>query len=148
MLEIYTDGACKGNPGPGGWGFICFLDDKIVFQNSGYNESTTNNQMELRAVIEALLECNRRFPDKRMILFTDSMYVKCGITQWIPRWKQNNWMTQSKNPVKNRALWEELDSLFDTHRCTLQWVKAHNGNVRNELADRLANSFMNSQNDP
>lgn len=131
---IYTDGACSGNPGKGGWGAIMMYGDtkKEIY---GGKELTTNNQMELRAVIEALRSLKRSC---EIELYTDSSYVKDGITKWIHGWKQNGWRTASKKPVKNEELWRELDEEIKRHQIDWHWVKGHAGNEYNEIADELA----------
>lgn len=134
-VEIFTDGACSGNPGAGGWGAILRYKD-IEKELSGAEAETTNNRMELTAVIEALKalkkECN-------ITLYTDSRYVMDGITQWMPNWKKNNWRTSNKkSAVKNVDLWIELDSLVNGHEIRWVWVKGHNGHPENERVDKLA----------
>ena len=137
---IYTDGACRGNPGPGGWGALIKFDiaQKEIF---GGQANTTNNQMELSAAIEGLSTlkepCN-------VELFTDSRYVMDGITQWIQNWKKNNWKTSSKKEVKNKELWQKLDQLMTYHHVKWRWVKGHSGDPGNEKADRLANKGIDS----
>ena len=137
---IYTDGACRGNPGPGGWGALIQFDtvQKEIF---GGQNSTTNNQMELSAAIEGLSTlkepCN-------VELFTDSKYVMDGITQWIQNWKKNNWKTAAKKEVKNKDLWQKLDQLMTYHHVQWHWVKGHSGDPGNEKADRLANKGIDS----
>jgi len=135
---IYTDGACSGNPGPGGWAAVMMYENKSIFikkRISGGEENTTNNKMELKAVINGLkmlkISCN-------VILHTDSLYVKQGITKWINKWKINGWKTSNKKAVKNMELWKELDEVAVQHDVNWKWVKAHDGNVHNEEADRLA----------
>ena len=134
-IEIYTDGACRGNPGIGGWGVIIQFKDnsKELF---GGRAETTNNQMEMQAVIEGLKALKE--PCK-IILYTDSKYVMDGITAWIHGWKKNNWKTANKKPVKNMELWQELDQLVNQHEITWKWVKGHAGIPGNERADELAN---------
>ena len=137
---IYTDGACRGNPGPGGWGALIKFDiaQKEIF---GGQNNTTNNQMELSAAIEGLSTlkepCN-------VELFTDSRYVMDGITQWIQNWKKNNWKTSSKKEVKNKELWQKLDQLMTYHQVKWRWVKGHSGDPGNEIADLLANKGIDS----
>ena len=137
---IYTDGACRKNPGPGGWGALIKFEgtEKEIF---GGQEATTNNQMELSAAIEGLAalkeQCN-------VDLFTDSKYVMDGITQWITNWKKNNWRTAAKKDVKNRELWQELDQLISYHQVQWHWVKGHSGDAGNEQADFLANKGIDS----
>ena len=138
MIKIYTDGACKGNPGVGGWGALILQDDKNIELFGGENE-TTNNRMELTAAIEAL----KYFEDNQTItLITDSKYVKDGIQSWIQNWKKNGWKTAAKKPVKNKELWIELDQLISRHTISWEWVKGHDGNVHNEKADYLARRFI------
>jgi ribonuclease HI len=134
IITIYTDGACLGNPGKGGWAAILLYQNhnKEIFGNEAH---TTNNRMELIAVIEALKTLKK--PSK-IIIYTDSTYVKDGITSWLNKWKQNNWQTSKKSPVKNIDLWQILDSQSQKHQINWQWVKAHNGNRYNEIVDQLA----------
>ena len=134
IVEIYTDGACKGNPGPGGWGAV------LLYKNhqkeiSGFQKETTNNQMELLAVIEALKILKK---ESQIIIYTDSVYVKDGITKWILNWKKNGWKNSQKKPVKNMELWQELDELNSKHQIEWKWVKGHSDNKYNEIADQLA----------
>ena len=139
MITIYTDGACSGNPGIGGWGAVILENNKEnIFLNGG-NDNTTNNQMELTAAIEAL----RYFEDRQTItLITDSKYVKDGIQSWIQNWKKNGWKTAAKKPVKNKELWIELDQLISKHIISWEWVKGHAGNAHNEQADYLARRYI------
>jgi len=134
-VEIFTDGACKGNPGPGGWGAILRYGttEKEIY---GASRNTTNNIMELTAVIESLK--NLKKPCE-LIITTDSKYVKNGITEWIHNWKKNGWRTAAKKEVKNKELWIELDSLIQIHSISWDWVKGHSGHPENERADLLAN---------
>ena len=134
-VEIFTDGACKGNPGPGGWGEILRYDEteKEIY---GASKNTTNNIMEMTAVIESLR--NLKKPCE-LIITTDSKYVKNGITNWIHNWKKNGWKTAAKKEVKNKELWIELDSLIKIHSISWTWVKGHSGHPENERADLLAN---------
>ena len=134
VVEIYTDGACSGNPGNGGWGAV-LLYKQHKKEISGSVGNTTNNQMELMAVIKALESLNR---SSEVIVYTDSIYVKDGITKWIHNWKSNGWKTANRKPVKNSNLWQELDILSSKHKILWQWVKGHNGNKYNEIADQLA----------
>lgn len=131
---IYTDGACSGNPGKGGWGAILQYGDNVK-EISGYSELTTNNKMELQAVIEALKLLKRKC---NVELFTDSVYVKDGITKWIANWKKNNWRTSKKEDVKNKELWIELDNLVNQHVINWNWVKGHADNDLNNRVDSLA----------
>ena len=139
MITIYTDGACSGNPGVGGWGVVIIDDNKNeTFLNGGDND-TTNNKMELTAAIKAL----KTFEKKSTItLITDSKYVKDGIQSWIQNWKKNGWKTAAKKPVKNKELWIELDELIARHNITWKWVKGHAGNTHNEKADYLARRYI------
>ena len=134
-VEIFTDGACKGNPGPGGWGAILRYGttEKEIY---GASKNTTNNIMELTAVIESLK--NLKKPCE-LIITTDSKYVKNGITEWIHNWKKNGWRTAAKKEVKNKELWIELYSLIQIHSISWDWVKGHSGHPENERADLLAN---------
>jgi ribonuclease HI len=134
-VVIYTDGACRGNPGPGGWGaWLKFGEsEKDLF---GGDKLTTNNRMELTAVIEGLASLKRRC---KVTVYTDSAYVKNGITTWIHGWKARGWKTASRQPVKNVDLWQRLDELSAGHDVQWRWVKGHSGNSGNERADRLAN---------
>ena len=142
LVYIYTDGGCRGNPGPGGWGAVLvFGDHQKCLQ--GFADHTTNNQMELTATIEALEALKRPC---EVVLTTDSQYVKNGITQWMANWKRNQWRTAAKKPVKNQALWQALDQAVARHQVTWQWVKGHSGHPQNELADQLANQAMDQAN--
>lgn len=134
-ITIYTDGACRGNPGPGGWGAALFAGERSRYLFGGELE-TTNNRMELTAAIEALAALKRRC---HVDLYTDSVYVRDGITRWLEGWKQRNWRTAAKKPVKNQDLWQRLDALASSHEVDWHWVKGHNGHAGNELADSLAN---------
>lgn len=131
---IYTDGACSGNPGPGGWGALLIYNNtrKTI---SGGESHTTNNRMELLAAIEALKTLT--FPCSGK-LYTDSVYVQQGITSWIKKWKANNWKNSSKSTIKNLDLWQALDAELTKHKIDFHWVKAHNGHPENELVDELA----------
>ena len=133
--SIYTDGACRGNPGPGGWGALLIYKDadKTIY---GGEKNTTNNRMEMTAIIEALkivkMDCN-------ITLYTDSKYVMDGITKWLPNWKKKGWMTSNKKPVKNKDLWQVLEESISKHNIEWRWVKGHAGIPGNEKADELAN---------
>ena len=133
-VEIWTDGACSGNPGPGGWGAILVFGEQSR-ELSGAEPETTNNRMELQAAIAALGALKRPC---RVILHTDSQYVKGGITGWIHGWKRNGWRTADKKPVKNMDLWQALDDAIQRHTIEWRWVKGHAGNAMNERADELA----------
>ena len=135
LVEIYTDGACRGNPGPGGWAALLRFNDveKII---SGAEEETTNNRMELMAAIHGLEALSRECSVK---LTTDSKYVMQGITSWLSTWKGNNWSTSQKKPVKNVDLWQRLDSSVQKHRVEWCWVKGHSGHMENERVDMAAN---------
>ena len=134
-IEIFTDGACSGNPGPGGWGAILRWKDTEKELSGGAAE-TTNNRMELTAVIEALRALKVRCV---ISLYTDSKYVMNGVTQWLPNWKANHWKTANKkSPVKNIDLWQALDELLSQHEILWNWVKGHNGHPENERVDKLA----------
>lgn len=134
-VEIFTDGACKGNPGAGGWGALLMADghEKEIY---GGEPNTTNNRMELKAVIEALSALNRPC---QVVLHTDSQYVQKGISEWIHGWKARGWKTASKEPVKNDDLWKALDLAQQQHTVEWHWVRGHNGHPGNERADVLAN---------
>ena len=134
MIEIYTDGACSGNPGPGGWG-VLILKDGTEERMCGGEPGTTNNRMELMAAIKAL---EAFAPGTSITLYTDSTYVKNGVTSWIAGWKRNGWKTAARKPVKNQDLWEPLDALATGRAVTWKWVKGHAGDAGNEEADRLA----------
>ncbi len=133
-VEIYTDGACSGNPGPGGWGAILRYGEheKELF---GGEPQTTNNRMELMAVIAGLEALQKRCD---VIVYTDSQYVQKGISEWIHNWKKRNWQTSAKAPVKNVDLWKRLDTLANYHKVKWQWIKGHAGHPENERADQLA----------
>jgi len=135
QVEIYTDGACRGNPGPGGWGVLLKAGarEKTLF---GGEAETTNNRMELTAAIEALRALKR---PSDVVLYTDSRYVMDGITSWLANWKKRGWKTAAKQPVKNRDLWQALDEEVTKHSVRWIWVKGHDGNPGNERADELAN---------
>lgn len=134
-LKMFTDGACKGNPGPGGWGVLLRYGDTEK-ELWGGEEATTNNRMELLAVIQGLSALTR--PSKLTIV-TDSQYVKNGMTQWIHNWKSNGWKTAARKPVKNADLWQQLDALVQQHDVNWEWVRGHSGHPENERADELAN---------
>jgi ribonuclease HI len=137
---IYTDGACKGNPGPGGWGAILTYDEHEK-EISGGEAETTNNRMEMMSALEALRSL--KTPCK-VTLFTDSTYLLKGITEWLPAWKARGWRTADKKPVKNADIWQMLEVEAQRHQVTWRWVKGHNGDVMNERADRLASAAVPS----
>ncbi|WP_455216767.1 ribonuclease HI [Kaarinaea lacus] len=134
-MEIFTDGACRGNPGPGGWGAVLRYGshEKDLY---GGEKTTTNNRMELMAAIKALESLNRAC---KVELTTDSEYVRKGITEWIDNWKKRGWKTSAKKPVKNLDLWQRLDAATSQHEVNWHWVKGHSGHPENERADQLAN---------
>ncbi|RTZ74857.1 MAG: ribonuclease HI [Gammaproteobacteria bacterium] len=135
LVMLYTDGACKGNPGPGGWGAL--LEYRGVEKELwGGEPRTTNNRMELQAVIEGLKALKK---PSRVRIVTDSQYVKNGMQQWIHNWKRNGWRTAAKKPVKNADLWQELDRLVNLHQVEWEWVRGHSGHPENERVDQLAN---------
>ena len=134
-FKIYTDGACSGNPGKGGWAAIILDSDLNLSRISGSESNTTNNRMELLAAIIALQKIKKK---SDITIFTDSKYVKNGITDWIKKWKLNNWKSSNKKPVKNKDLWIKLDNVCLKHKITWKWVKAHAGNKYNNLVDELA----------
>jgi ribonuclease HI len=138
---IYTDGACSGNPGPGGWGTVILDEKKNQINLSGKVKSTTNNRMELMAPIMALKKIEKSF---EIIIYTDSTYLKNGITIWINNWKKNGWKNANKKPVKNKDLWVTLSRLTEKKKIIWRWVKAHAGNKYNELADKLATEAINN----
>lgn len=135
IVTIYTDGACKGNPGPGGWG-VLLQYKQVEKELFGGEAHTTNNKMELTAVIKALETLKRSC---EIILYTDSTYVMKGITDWLPNWKQRGWKTATGKPVKNVELWQRLDEICPNHTIDWRWVRGHTGDAGNERADQLAN---------
>jgi len=139
MITVYTDGACSGNPGKGGWGVVILEKNKDEIFLNGGDDNTTNNRMELTAAIEALKHYQKR---EDITLITDSKYVKDGIQSWIQNWKKNGWKTAAKKPVKNKELWVELDVLITKHNIRWEWVKGHAGNKHNEKADYLARQYI------
>ena len=138
-ISIYTDGACSGNPGIGGWGGIIIIPEKKPIHLYGGLDLTTNNQMELTASIKTLKYFNEH---QNITIYTDSKYVMNGIESWIINWKKNGWKTAAKKPVKNRNLWEELDNEITKHTIKWKWIKGHTGNEYNELADKLARKYI------
>jgi ribonuclease HI len=135
VVEMYTDGACKGNPGPGGWGVLLRFGE-VEKELYGGEALTTNNRMELSAVINGLLALKRAC---RIDIYTDSSYVKDGIKEWMPNWKKRGWKTADRKPVKNVDLWQQLDALVQQHDIGWHWVRGHSGHPENERADALAN---------
>lgn len=140
-VVIYTDGACRGNPGPGGWGVVLRYQGKLKTLN-GFDPETTNNRMELTAVIEALRALSRSCDIE---LHTDSKYVMQGINEWMNNWKRNGWKTAAKKPVKNIDLWQQLDDEVTRHQIDWNWVKGHSGVEDNEFADQLANAAIDAE---
>ena len=140
MIEIYTDGACRGNPGPGGWAAL-LQTGKREKELNGAEPLTTNNRMELTAVIRALEALKR---PARARVYTDSEYVRRGITEWLTAWKSRGWRTAARKPVKNQDLWEKLDALAAGHEIEWHWVKGHAGNPGNERCDQLANAAIDT----
>lgn len=141
-VTVYTDGGCRGNPGLGGWGAVLIYGEHLK-QLKGSEPDTTNNRMELLAAIEGLRALNRSLA---VNLYTDSKYVKQGITQWIINWKKNGWKTAARKPVKNQDLWQALDEQMQRHDVSWHWVKGHAGDKYNEMADDLANQAMDEHN--
>jgi ribonuclease HI len=139
-VTIYTDGACRGNPGPGGWGVLLIAGDNVR-EIAGAETLTTNNRMELTAAIEALRALKRPV---RATLFTDSKYVCTGIEEWLPAWKARGWRTADRKPVKNQDLWEALDTARASHQIKWRWVRGHAGNEGNERVDQLANAAIDA----
>lgn len=137
-IEIYTDGACSGNPGPGGWGAL-LRSGKHEKEISGGEPETTNNRMEMMAVIKALKSLKK---SSDVDLYTDSKYVMQGVNEWLEGWKAKGWKNASKKPVKNQDLWQEIDSLISQHKVRFHWVKGHAGHPENERADALATSAI------
>ena len=140
VIDIYTDGACRGNPGPGGWGALLMFNGRVR-EISGAESATTNNRMELLAVINALRALKRSV---RARIYTDSQYVRLGITEWLPGWKARGWRTADRKPVKNQDLWQQLDELVVGHELEWHWVKGHSGVPGNERCDQLANSAIDA----
>ena len=142
MIYIYTDGACSGNPGIGGWGVVILVNKQEILLNGG-DQFTTNNKMELIAAIKALEYFETK---KDLTIYTDSKYVKDGIESWIKNWKKNGWKTSTKKIVKNKELWMQLDNLINKHNVNWKWVKGHAGLEFNEKADELARKYIESNN--
>lgn len=140
IVEIYTDGACRGNPGPGGWGALLRFNG-IEKQLSGAEPDTTNNRMELRAAIEALNSLTRPC---QVVIHTDSQYVKNGITLWIHNWRRRHWKNTENKPVKNKELWQALEAAVERHTVEWQWVKGHSAHPENDIADALARAAIDT----
>jgi ribonuclease HI len=140
LVEIFTDGACRGNPGPGGWAAL-LRSQGVEKMFSGAEQVTTNNQMELMAAIQGLEALKR---ETTVSLTTDSQYVRQGITQWIHGWKRNGWKTSQKQPVKNKELWQRLDAAVESHKVEWHWVKGHSGHEENERVDQAANDAIDA----
>ena len=138
-ITVYTDGACSGNPGRGGWGAVIIYPNKKIIHLNGGSNLTTNNKMELIAAIKVLEYFDKACDLK---IFTDSKYLMNGIENWIINWKKNGWKTASKKPVKNKEIWEKLDTLIQQHQIKWEWVKGHSGNEFNEMADQLARKYI------
>lgn len=138
MIEIFTDGACKGNPGPGGWGVLLRYQDKVK-ELYGAEESTTNNRMELMAAIQGLTALKKAC---EVDLYTDSQYLRLGMMEWMANWKKNGWRNSKKEDVKNADLWKKLDELAAIHKIKWHWVKGHSGHPENDLVDALANKAI------
>lgn len=141
-VAIYTDGACRGNPGPGGWGVLLRYDDKEKTLHGG-EAHTTNNRMELMAAIKGLQSLKRPC---NVDLYTDSQYLRKGMIEWMSNWKKKNWLNSKKEPVKNADLWRHLDELASMHQIRWHWVKGHSGHLENELVDALANQAIEELN--
>lgn len=137
-VEIFTDGACRGNPGPGGWGVVLRYNQQEKYL-SGAEKLTTNNRMELSAAIQALLALKEPCVVE---ITTDSIYVRDGITQWLANWKNNNWRSSRKKPIKNQDLWLKLEEVAAGHQISWHWIKGHSGHRENEIADELANKAI------
>lgn len=146
-IEIYTDGSSLGNPGPGGWGTVVVENEKIVFELGGFDKDTTNNRMEIKAVIEALKYINKNYKGKEVAIVADSNYVLLGITEWIHNWQKNGWRTAGKKPVLNQELWQELWRLKEETSAKISWqkVKGHSGHIFNERADEIATTKASLQ---
>lgn len=142
-VELYTDGACSGNPGPGGWGAILRYNG-VEKELSGGERDTTNNRMELMAVIKGLEALKKQVPVE---VYTDSKYVADGATEWLEGWKKRGWKNAGKEPVKNSTLWKQLDELLKTHQVTFHWVKGHSGHPENERCDALARAEIDKMRD-
>ncbi|MFA6251345.1 MAG: ribonuclease HI [Candidatus Paceibacterota bacterium] len=156
-IKVYTDGSSLGNPGPGGWGVVVITNEELGIKNKtpkakivemgGYEKNTTNNRMELMAVIETLKYISEKYKKDEVTIFADSNYVLLGITTWIHNWEKNNWRTANKKPVLNQDLWKELIELTRSYKGKIKWekVKGHSGHVYNDKADEIATGCANSQ---
>jgi ribonuclease HI len=146
-IKIYTDGSSLGNPGPGGWGAVTVEGTEIIHELGGYDKDTTNNRMELTAVIEALKYIIKHHKENKVTIFADSSYVLLGITSWIFNWEKNGWRTANKKEVMNQDLWKELISLIRSYEAKINWekVKGHSGHVHNDRADEIATGCANLQ---
>jgi len=146
-IEIYTDGSSLGNPGPGGWGVVVVSDNKIIKELGGFEKETTNNRMELKAVIEIIRYVAENYKKNQITIFADSTYVLLGITSWVFNWEKNGWRTANKKPVLNQDLWEELIGLVRSYGHSINWqkVKGHAGDVYNERADEIATTCAAKQ---
>ena len=146
-IKIYTDGSSLGNPGPGGWGMVVLEGDKIVKEFGGCEKNTTNNRMELTAVIETLKFIIKHYKKNNVTIFADSNYVLTGITSWIHNWEKNGWRTANKKQVLNQDLWKELISLVRSYNNKISWekVKGHSGHIHNDRADEIATSYAARQ---
>ena len=146
-IEIYTDGSSLGNPGPGGWGMVVVENTKIIKEQGGYDKNTTNNRMELMAVIESLKYIIKNYKKDNVTIFADSSYVLLGITSWIHNWEKNGWRTANKKEVLNQDLWKELIGLVRSYDNKINWekVKGHSGHVYNDKADEIATSKASAQ---
>ncbi len=146
-IDIYTDGSSLGNKGPGGWGVVITSGDKTIHEFGGYDKDTTNNRMELSAVIESLKYIIKKYPKDSVMIHADSTYVLGGITTWIHNWEKNGWRTANKKPVLNKDLWQELIALVREFKGILSWqkVKGHAGHVHNERADVIATTYASKQ---
>jgi ribonuclease HI len=149
-IQIYTDGSSRGNPGPGGYGVVATVDDTIIDERGGYERDTTNNRMELKAVIEAIGYLLEEHPDAEAVIHADSAYVLGGVTTWIHSWEKNGWKTSTKKAVLNQDLWQALIALIREFKGSLSWqkVKGHAGHVHNERADVIATTYADFQKHP
>ena len=146
-IKIYTDGSSLGNPGPGGWGTVVVCDEKIIDELGGYDKHTTNNRMELEAVIEAIKYIKEKYKENVVTIHADSAYVLGGVTNWIFGWEKNGWKTSNKKPVMNQELWKELIGLVREFKGKIVWekVKGHSGHIYNDKADEIATTYAGKQ---